>query len=62
MIMLSIRKNFNFMWILILLASAGVSQSVFAAAGAMPTTDLTGTTLGMLALAVFVVAYTLIIS
>ena len=60
--MLKIRKTLNFMGILILLIGAGVSQSVFAAAGATPTTDLTGTTMGMLALAVFVVAYALIIS
>ena len=62
MIMFSTRRMLNFIGFVILFSGAGVSQSVFAAASAMPTTDLTGTTLGMLALAVFIVAYALIIS
>ena len=56
------RRILTFMGLLILFAGAGVSQSIYAAASAIPTTDLTGTRMGMLALAVFVIAYILIIS
>ena len=52
----------TFLGLLILFAGAGVSQSVYAVTSAIPTTDLTGTSMGMLALAVFVIAYALIIS
>jgi Na+/H+ antiporter NhaD/arsenite permease-like protein len=55
-------RSLNFFWLIIPFACAVASQSVFAAANITPVTDLTGTGMGMLALAVFVAAYALIIS
>jgi Na+/H+ antiporter NhaD/arsenite permease-like protein len=52
----------NFLGPLILFMGAGVSQNVFAATSATPVTNLTGTGMGMLAVAVFIAAYVLIIS